>query len=113
MTALALVLTGSAVLACDYPSPPKDMPDGATSSKDEMIAGVKKIGKYQEDMAAYLSCIEADEIVANQQLGDDEEEAKKQRKEMFDKKYNAAVDEQTRAVEEFNIEIREFKARSE
>lgn len=88
------------------------MPDGATSSKDEMIAGVKKIGKYQEDMTAYLSCIEADEIVASQQLGDDED-AKKQRKEMFDKKYNAAVDEQTRTVEEFNIEIREFKARSE
>jgi len=31
---------------------------------------------------------------------------------MFDKKYNAAVDEQTRTVEEFNAEIREYKART-
>jgi hypothetical protein len=31
---------------------------------------------------------------------------------MFDKKFNAAVDEQTRTVELFNAEIRAFKARS-
>ncbi len=31
---------------------------------------------------------------------------------MFDKKYNAAVDAQTRAVEQFNAEIRAFKAQA-
>ncbi len=75
-----------------------------------MLAGVKLIAKYQEEMEAYLSCIESDEIVAIQALADDDDEAKRQRKVMFDKKYNAAVDEQTRTVERFNAEIRAYKA---
>lgn len=107
---LALILSMSSAFACDYPAPPKDLPDGSSASKEEMIAGVKVIAVYQENMTEYLACIEADEVVANQALDDDE--AKKQRKLMFDKKYNAAVDEQTRAVEEFNAEIRAYKARS-
>ena len=64
-------------------------------------------------MATYLSCIESEEIVAIQALADDDDEGKEQRKIMFDKKYNAAVDEQTRAVEQFNVEIRAYKAKSD
>ncbi len=111
-TAVATILTFSAsiALACDYPSTPKDLPNGATATKEEMLEGVKVIAKYQEKMETYLSCIEADEVVALQAISDDDE-AKAQRKVMFDKKYNAAVDEQTRTVEEFNAQIRAYKAR--
>jgi predicted outer membrane protein len=108
---LALVFVTPLALACDYPGPPKDLPDGSTAAKDEMLAGVKAISGYQADMAEYLDCIEADQIVATQALADDDEEAKKRSKSNFDKKYNAAVDEQTKTVEMFNLEIRAFKAR--
>ena len=77
-----------------------------------MLAGVKLISAYQQNMSDYLSCIEADEVVATQALADDDKDGKKQRKTMFDKKYNAAVDEQTRIVEQFNAEIRAYKERS-
>lgn len=77
-----------------------------------MLAGVKVISEYQENMSTYLDCIEADEVVATQALNDDDAEGKKQRKVMFEKKYNAAVDEQTRTVERFNAEIRAYKSRS-
>lgn len=77
-----------------------------------MIAGVKAIAAYQENMTEYLSCIEADEVVAKRALADDDEDGKKQRDLMFNKKYNAAVDEQARTVEQFNAEIREYKARA-
>ena len=112
-TILGLILTLSATfsIACDYPASPKDLPDGTTATKDEMLAGVKVIAGYQEEMATYLACIEADEIVAAQAQESDDEDGKKQRKSMFDKKYNAAVDEQTKTVEEFNAQIRAFKAR--
>ncbi len=106
----SLVFFASTALACDYPAPPKELPDGTKATKDEMFAGVKLISAYQEKMTEYLSCIEADEVVAIQAIGDDEE-AKEQRKMMFDKKYNAAIDEQTKTVEEFNAEIRAYKAR--
>lgn len=107
----ALFFLAPLALACDYPAPPKDLPDGATSSKDEMLAGVKLISAYQADMTAYLDCIEADQIVALQAIADDDDDGKEQGKLMFDKKYNAAVDEQTRTVEQFNAEIRAYKAR--
>lgn len=77
-----------------------------------MLAGVKMVAAYQEKMSEYLTCIEADQIVATQSLTDDDEEGKKQLKTMSNKKYNAAVDEQTRTVELFNAEIRAYKARS-
>jgi hypothetical protein len=104
----ALFFLAPLALACDYPAPPKDLPDGATSSKDEMLAGVKLISAYQADMTSYLDCMEADQVVAQQAIDDDDE--KEQGKLMFDKKYNAAVDEQTKTVELFNAEIRAYKA---
>ena len=108
----AFLFFASHAIACDYPPSPKNLPNGSTATKDEMLAGVKVISKYQEDMATYLSCIEAEEVVAMQALADDEE-GKQQRKAMFDKKYNAAVDEQTRTVEQFNVEIRAYKAKAD
>ncbi len=99
------------VFACDYPAPPRDLPDGSSANIEAMKVGVRKIAAYQEDMNDYLTCIEAEELVAVQLLEDDED-AKKQRKTMFDKKYDAAVDEQTRAVEQFNAEIRAYKDRN-
>ena len=109
---IAIIFAAPLAFACDYPAPPKNLPDGASSSKDEMIAGVKLISAYQENMTEYLACIEADEIVATQALADSDEDGKAQRKELFDKKYNAAIDEQTLAVEEFNAQIRAFKAQA-
>ena len=75
------------------------------------MAGVKMINVYQTAMSEYLSCIEAAHVVASQSVPSDDKNAKKQRKAMFDKKYNAAVDEQTLWVEEFNTQIRAYKAK--
>ena len=112
LIATTLILAAPFVFACDYPAPPKNLPDGASSTKDEMLVGVKLISAYQEDMATYLDCVEADEIVAAQALADDDEDGKTQRTKMFEKKYDAAVEEQMRAVEEFNVEIRAYKSRA-
>ena len=111
LASIALLIAAPLAFACDYPAPPKNLPNGTTSSKDDMLAGVKVIKAYQEDMSTYLDCIEADQIVATQALAEDDEDAKSQSKMMFDMKYNAAVDEQTKTVEQFNAEIRAFKAR--
>ena len=109
--ATAFVLASPLTFACDYPAPPKDLPDGATSAIAEMKVGVKDIADYQSNMETYLNCIDAEEAVATMALDEDDKKGKEQRKEMFDKKYNAAVQEQTRTVEQFNAEIREYKDR--
>jgi len=107
-----LTCYASLSFACDYPSPPKDLPDGANSNKEEMLAGVREIASYQDDMSAYLSCIEKNEIAATKSLTNISENEKKLRSELFNKKYNAAIETQIRTVEIFNIEIRRFKEKS-
>ena len=112
LTVASFIAAAPAAFACDYPAKPDTLPDGATATKEEMLEGVKAINAYQEAMTTYLACIEADEVVAAQALEDGDEEGKARRKEMFNQKYNAAVDEQTMVVEEFNAQIRAYKARS-
>ena len=112
VVAAIFFLSGSMVLACDYPSRPADLPNGTTASKDEMFVGVKAISAYQAAMQEYLDCIEADEIVAVTGMDDVDKEAKQKRSKMFNKKYNAAVDEMTLTVEHFNAQIRAYKQQS-
>ena len=111
MISLMLILLSYPSFSCDYPAPPKNLPDGATSDKNQMLSGVKKIASYQENMSAYLACIEKNEIEAMKNLANIDENEKNLRKELFNKKYNAAIETQIRTVEIFNVEIREFKAR--
>lgn len=110
---MALVFSAPLALACDYPSRPDNLPDGATATKEDMLEGVKTINSYQEKMGVYLECIEANQVVALQAIDDGDDDARKQSTDMFNKKYNAAVEEQTLSVEEFNAQIRAYKAQSE
>lgn len=107
---VALTFLAQDGFACDYPKR-VDVPDGATATKDEMIAGQRGVKSYISDMETYLACIEAEEAQAMLALGDEvDEEAKLQREEMFNKKYNAAVEEMNLVAEEFNVQVRAYKA---
>ena len=108
---VAMLFIAQGALACDYPQR-VDMPDGASATKDEMIAGQKGVKKYMANMDTYLACIEAEEAQAVIELGEIDEETSRQREEMFNKKYNAAVEEMNLVAEEFNIQVRTYKAKS-
>ena len=109
---VALISMASAALACDYPKRVV-VPDGATASKDDMIAGQRGVKEYMSTMETYLSCIEAEEAAAVLELGDVNESAKRQRADMFNKKYNAAVEEMNLVAEEFNLQVRAYKQRDD
>jgi len=108
---LAMLFAAQGALACDYP-PRIDVPMGATASKDDMIAGQKSVKTYMATMEEYLACIEADEAQAVLGLGVVDEDTKRQREDMFNKKYNAAVEEMNLVAEEFNMQVRAYKDRS-
>ena len=109
---VALIFLAQGALACDYPNR-ANVPDGATATKDEMIAGQRGIKTYIASMEEYLTCIEAEEAQAVLSLGEEvDEAAKRQRAELFNKKYNAAVEEMNLVAEEFNLQVRAYKARS-
>ena len=94
------LLSAPHAFACDYPQR-VGVPDGATATKEEMIEGQRGIKDYIASMEAYLACIEAaeQETVAN--LNESDDSSKQQRIGMFNKKYNAAVEEMNLVAEEF------------
>jgi len=108
---LAILFAAQSALACDYPQR-IDVPDGATASKDDMIVGQKSVKTYMASMEEYLACIEAGEAQAVLGLGDIKEREKRQREDMFNKKYNAAIEEMNLVAEEFNLQVRAYKDRS-
>ena len=108
---VAILFIAQSAFACDYPQR-VDMPNGTTATKDEMIAGQKGVKKYMATMDSYLACIEAEEAQAVIELGDVDEETSRQREEMFNKKYNAAVEEMNLVAEEFNMQVRAYKAKA-
>ena len=107
-----LVLGSPLVIACDYPHR-ADVPDGSTATKEEMIAGQRGIKSYMSAMEAYLSCIEAAEQETVAATDEIDVDAKQQRIDMYNKKYNAAVDEMNLVAEEFNMQVRAYKERGQ
>lgn len=105
---VAILFMAQGALACDYPAR-VDMPNGATASKEAMIAGQKAVKSYMTEMEEYLACIESEEAAAVLSLGDIDEDTERQREEMFNKKYNAAVEQMNLIAEEFNVEVRAYK----
>jgi hypothetical protein len=107
----ACVFGAPLALSCDYPAR-TSVPDGNTATKDEMVDGQRSVKSYMAAMEAYLSCIEAaeQETVAGGNLGED---AKQQRIAMFNKKYNAAVEEMNLIAEQFNAQVRAYKDRNQ
>ena len=110
--ATIVVLGAQSVWACDYPQR-TEVPNGNSATKDEMIEGQRNVKSYMAAMEEYLACIESaeQETVAG---GDDlDEEQKQQRIAMFNKKYNAAVEEMNLLAEQFNAQVRAYKDRNQ
>jgi hypothetical protein len=105
---VAIFFIAQGALACDYPNR-VDLPDGATATKEDMIAAQKGVKAYMASMDEYLGCIEGDEAAAVLSLGDVDEDTKRQRADLFNKKYNAAVEQMNLVAEEFNVQVRAYK----
>ena len=105
---VAIFFIAQGALACDYPNR-FDLPDGTTATKEDMIAAQKGVKAYMASMDEYLGCIEGDEAAAVLSLGDVDEDTKRQRADLFNKKYNAAVEQMNLVAEEFNVHVRAYK----
>jgi len=108
----ALVFTTAPALACDYPQR-ADIPNGATASKDDMLAGQAAVKAYMAAMEEYLACIEKEEVDTIAAMPDLTDEERTNREAALTKKYNAAVEEMELLAARFNEEVRAYKAKSE
>ncbi|HUA24569.1 MAG TPA: hypothetical protein VMA54_10665 [Steroidobacteraceae bacterium] len=108
----AVVLAPAAYADCSYPQAPTDLPDGNTATLKEMLAGMQRVSAYNKEMTAYLSCIklERDSRVAS--AGATLTKQQKQELEAIEiQKNNAAVDQLHAVADQFNAQVKLYKAR--
>jgi opacity protein-like surface antigen len=115
LTAVAIAaaaLAPAAYADCTYPQAPSHLPDGNTATLAEMLAAEKVVQSYNEQMTAYLSCIKLERDSRVAQGGDKLTKQQKQELEAIEiQKNNAAVDQLHSVADQFNAQVKIFKAR--
>jgi hypothetical protein len=111
---LALGAAVSAHATCTYPSAPAAPPDGATATKDQMIAAKHDFDRYNGEMNSYLDCLKLEMDAATpkdpKKLTSDEKKKADEQQKVLVQKNNAAVDELQAVVGKFNEQLKHFKA---
>ena len=74
-------------MGCDRPSAPTSIPDGASASKEDMLAAKKAVDAFKSSMEEYLAC------------------------EKSSAKIESAQNELVKVADRFNVQVRAFKAK--
>lgn len=101
---LATLLSGYGVaaVACEAPAPVA-MPDGATATRDQMLAAQQQVRAYQAAMNEFVACIDSE-------LEGEGEQAPEEFKSLMVSRHNAAVTEMEGVAAAFNDQLRAFRA---
>ncbi len=86
--AILCAVVGSPVLACERPDAPASIPDGATASKEDMLAAKKAVDAFKSGMEDYLAC------------------------EKSGARKDAGAAELIKVADRFNAQVKAFKAKS-
>jgi hypothetical protein len=108
---IAALAGGNAYAACTYPNPPDKLPDGATATRDDMLAGKKAVTEFDKAIGEYNTCLqkETDEAVAKLSADDKQRDSKKADiQKMADQKHNAAVEADEQVATRFNEQLRAY-----
>jgi hypothetical protein len=116
LVAAGIVAHGQALADCVYPKSPDAPPDGATATKEQMIAASQDFKRYNADMNAYLECIKLEMDAAEpkdpSKLSADDKKKMAEHHNMLAQKNNAAVDELQAVVGRFNEQLKIYKAKN-
>ena len=86
--AILCAMGSTPVLACERPSAPSSIPDGATAYKEDMLAAKKAVDAFKSGMEEYLAC------------------------EKSGAKKDAGAAELIKVADRFNAQVKAFKAKS-
>ena len=114
LLATVLAATAAPVFAeCPYPQAPTKIPDGATATLEDMVAGQKAVNAYQKAINDYTACIDKELEDALAKGGDKlKPEQKTDMQRVEAQKHNAAVDQLQSVADRFNEQVKIFKARN-
>lgn len=88
------LVSSAAHSACVLPEAPS-VPDGATATKDELIASSKAVKTYISDANGYLECLDQEEAAAGEDESDESQQARVE-------SYNSAIDSMEAVAAAFN-----------
>jgi hypothetical protein len=112
----ALGMAAHANAACSYPRSPDAPPDGASATKDQMIAAKHDFDRYNGEMNSYLDCLKLEMDAAtpkdSSKLSGDEKKKADDQQKVLVQKNNAAVDELQANVGRFNEQLKIYKAKA-
>jgi hypothetical protein len=89
-------------MACENPAAVA-IPDGKTSTMDQMLAAQSQVKAYQAAMNEFLACIDSE-------LAAEGETAPEEFKSLMVSRHNAAVAEMEGVAAAFNEQIRAYRA---
>ena len=113
---LGLVLSSAALADtnCTYPAPAAPVPDGATATKDQMVAAKNETARYNTEMNVYLDCLKTaqDKLMPKDvsKLTADQKKKVDTEIKAIVAKNNTAVDELQVVVGHFNDQLKAYKA---
>jgi hypothetical protein len=108
----ATFLSGAAYADCTYPPAPTKLPDGASATLEEMVAGQKTVKEYDKAIKEYVDCIDKevdDKIKAGDKL---KPEQKADMQKVEAQKHNAAIDQLQSVADRFNEQVKVFKTKN-
>lgn len=105
-----LALAAPAYAECVYPKAPESAPNGNTATEAEMVSAMRTYKQYDADVTAYLKCLD-DEANARILEAGDNADVVKRIKSVTATKHNAAIDELQSRADDFNTQLKAFKAK--
>jgi hypothetical protein len=110
---IAAVGVGPAYADCPYPAAPDKLPDGATATMEDMVAGQKAVKEYEKSINEYNACIDKALDDSIKEAGDKlKPQQKTDMQRVEAQKHNAAVDQLQSVADRFNEQVKVFKARA-
>lgn len=105
-----LILASVTVFACDYPERPF-IPDGATASKEELLAAKDGVQTFLASVDEYLQCVELEEQAALASVDDPTPEESAEREKSLNRKFDSANEEKAMVGEQFNQQVRAYNGK--
>ena len=105
-----LILASMTAFSCDYPARPF-IPDGATASKDELLAAKNGVQEFLASVDEYLQCVELEDEAELAALENPTPEQKEELNKSVNRKFDAANEEKAMVGEQFNQQVRAYNAK--
>jgi len=109
---IAAALASPAHAACTAPTNEVKIPSGSTATMDEMLAAKKAIQENNAVVETYTQCLKAEQEAKIAAGGPDmKDEAKVKISTEYANLQNAEVEKLQKLADQFNVEVRAFKAK--